>query len=83
MSGRLQKDNKMKNNAKVKHLIVEPQLDRKLRKRAAEIAAANKYPSKVAYRAALVEALKVGDAIVVDGVVRELKPTAADGRIVG
>ena len=49
----------------------------------AEIAAANKYPSKVAYRAALVEALKVGDAIVVDGVIRELKPTAADGRIAG
>ena len=67
----------------MKQLKVEPRLDRKLRKRAAEIAAANKYPSKVAYRAALVEALKVGDAIVVDGVVRELKPTAADGRIAG
>lgn len=63
------------------NLKVEPQLDRKLRKRAAEIAAANKYPSKVVYRAALVEALKVGDAIVVDGVARGLKPTAADGRI--
>ena len=65
----------------MRKLIVEPQLDRKLRKRAAEIAAASKYPSNVAYRAALVEALKVGDAIVVDGVVRELKPTAADGRV--
>ena len=63
------------------NLKVEPRLDRKLRKRAAEIAAANKYPSKVAYRAALVEALNVGDAIVVDGVVREIKPTAADGRV--
>ena len=67
----------------MKKLTVEPQLDRKLRQRAAEIAAANKYPSNVAYRAALVEALKVDDAIVVDGVVRELKPTAADGRIAG
>lgn len=67
----------------MKNLEVEPQLDRKLRKRAAEIAAASKYPGKVAYRAALVEALKVGDAIVIDGVVRELKPTAADGRIAG
>ena len=67
----------------MRKLIIAPQLDRKLRKRAPEIAAANKYPNKVAYRAALVEALKVGDAIVVDGVVRELKPTAADGRIVG
>ena len=64
-------------------LIVSPRLDRKLRKRAAEIATANKYPSKVAYRAALVEALKVGDAIVVDGVVRELKPTVADGKVAG
>lgn len=67
----------------MKKLIVAPQLDRKLRKRAAEIAAASKYPSEVAHQAALVEALKVGDAIVVDGVVRELKPTAADGRIAG
>ena len=65
----------------MRKLIVDPQLDRKLRKRAEEIAAANKYPSKAAYRAAFVEAIKVGDAIVVDGVVRELKPTAADGRI--
>ena len=65
----------------MKELKVEPRLDRKLRKRAAEIAAASKYPSKVAYRAALVEALKVGDAINVGGVVREVKPTAADGRI--
>ena len=65
------------------NLKVEPQLDRKLRKRAAEIVAANKYPSKVAYRAALVEALKVGDVIVVDGVVMELKPTVADGRVSG
>ena len=65
------------------NLKVEPRLDRKLRKRAAEIAAANKYPSKVAYRAALVEVLKVGNAIVVDGVVRELKPTVADGRVAG
>ena len=65
----------------MRKLIVEPQLDRKLRKRAAEIAAANKYPSKVAYRAALVEALKVGDAIVVGGEAREIKPTAADGRV--
>ena len=63
------------------NLKVEPRLDRKLRKRAAEIAAANKYPSKVAYRAALVEALKVGDAINVGCVVREIKPTAADGRV--
>ena len=67
----------------MRKLIVDPQLDRKLRKRAEEIAAANKYPSKVAYQAALVEALKVGDAIVVDGVVRGLKPTAADGRVAG
>lgn len=67
----------------MRKLIVEPRLDRKLRKRTAEIAAASKYPGKVAYRAALVEALKVGDAIVIDGVVRELKPTAADGRIAG
>ena len=64
-------------------LIVSPQLDRKLRKRAAEIAAASKYPSKVAYRAALIEALKVGDAIIVGGEAREIKPTAADGRIAG
>ena len=81
MSGRLQKDNKMTIKAEVKHLKVESRLDWKLRKRAAEIAAANKYPSKVAYRAALVEALKVGDAINVGGVVREIKPTAADGRV--
>ena len=81
MSGRLQKDNKMKIKAEVKHLKVEPQLDRKLRKRAAEIAAASKYPSKVAYRAALVEALKIGDAIIVGGVVREIRPTATDGRV--
>ena len=67
----------------MKNLKVEPQLDRKLRKRAAEIAAANKYPSKVAYRAALIEALKVGDAIIVGGEAREIKPTAADGRIAG
>ena len=67
----------------MKNLKVEPQLDRKLRKRTAEIVAANKYPSKVAYRAALVEALNVGDVIVVDGVVRELKPTVADGRVSG
>ena len=66
----------------MRKLIVEPRLDRKLRKHAAEIAAANKYPSKVAYRAALVEALKIGDAIIVGGVVREIKPTAADGRVV-
>ena len=65
----------------MKNLKVEPQLDRKLRLRAAEIAAASKYPSKVAYRAALVEALKVGGAIVVNGEAREIKPTAADGRI--
>ena len=65
----------------MRKLIVEPRLDRKLRERAAEIAAASKHPSKVAYRAALVEALKAGDAIVVNDVVRELKPTAADGRI--
>lgn len=81
MSGRLRKDNKMKIKTEVKHLKVEPRLDRKLLKRAAEIAAANKYPSKVAYRAALIEALKVGDAIVIDGEAREIKPTAADGRV--
>ena len=63
------------------NLKVEPRLDRKLRKHAAEIAAANKYLSKVAYRAALVEALKVGGAIVVNGEAREIKPTAADGRV--
>ena len=65
----------------MKNLKVETRLDWKLRKRAAEIAAASKYPSKVAYRAALVEALKVGDAIVIDGEAREIKPTAADGRV--
>lgn len=65
------------------NLKVEPRLNRKLRERAAEIAAASNYPSKVAYRAALVEALKVGDAVIVGGVVREIKPTAADGRIAG
>ena len=63
------------------NLKIEPRLDRKLRKRAAEIAAASKYPSEVAYRAALVEALKIGDAIIVGGVVREIKQTAADGRV--
>lgn len=63
------------------NLKVEPRLDRKLRKRTAEIVAANKYPSKVAYRAALVEALKIGDAIIVGGVVRDIKPTVADGRV--
>ena len=64
----------------MKRLVVEPQLDRKLRKRAAEIAAANKYPSEVAYQAALVEAFKCDDIIVANGVLREIKPTATDGR---
>lgn len=67
----------------MRKLTVEPRLDRKLRDRAAEIVAASKYPHKVAYRAALIEALKVGNAIVVDDVVRELKPTVADGRVSG
>ena len=64
----------------MKKLIVAPQLDRKLRKRAAEIAAVNKYPSEVAYQAALVEAFKRDDVVVDNGILREIKPTAADGR---
>ena len=71
----------MESKGKAKHLKVDPRLDRKLRKRAAEIAAASKYPSEVAYQATLMEAFKIGDVIVVDGVMREIKPTAADGRI--
>lgn len=65
----------------MKRLVVEPQLDRKLRKRAAEIAAANKYPSEVAYQAALVEAFKRDDVVVDNGVLREIRPSAADGRV--
>ena len=65
----------------MRKLIVEPQLDRKLRKRAAEIAAANNYPSEVAYKAAFVEAFKRDDVVVDNGVLREIRPTAADGRI--
>ena len=65
----------------MRKLIVEPQLDRKLRKRAAEIAAANKYPSVVAYQAALVEAFKCDDVVVDNGVLREIRPSAADGRV--
>lgn len=65
----------------MKRLIVDPQLDRKLRKRAAEIAAVNKYPSEVAYQAALVEAIKRDDVVIDNGVLREIRPSAADGRI--
>ena len=64
----------------MKKLIVAPQLDRKLRKRAAEIAAANKYTNEVAYQAALVEAFKRDDVVVDNGILREIKPAAADGR---
>ena len=64
----------------MRKLIIAPRLDRKLRKRAAEIAAANKYPSEVAYQAALVEAFKRDNVVVDNGVLREIKPTAADGR---
>ena len=64
----------------MRKLIVKPQLDRKLRKRAAEIAAANKYPSEVAYKAVLVEAFKRDDVVVDNCILREIKPTAADGR---
>lgn len=65
----------------MKRLIVDPQLDRKLRKRAAEIAAVNKYPSEVAYQAALVEAIKRDDVVIDNGVLREIRPSATDGRI--
>lgn len=65
----------------MKKLIVDTQLDRKLRKRAAEIAAASKYPSNVAYQAALVEAIKRDDVVIDNGVLREIRPSAADGRI--
>lgn len=64
----------------MRKLIIAPQLDRKLRKRAAEIAAASKYPGEVAYQAALMEAFKRDDIVVDNGVLREIRPTAADGR---
>ena len=65
----------------MRKLIVGAQLDRKLRKRAAEIAAASKYPNDVAYQAALVEAIKRDDVVIDNGVLREIRPSAADGRI--
>lgn len=64
----------------MRKLIIAPQLDRKLRKRAEEISAASKYPSEVAYHVALVEAFKRDDVVVDNGVLREIRPTAADGR---
>lgn len=64
----------------MRKLIIAPQLDRKLRKRAAEIAAASKYPGEVAYQPALMEAFKRDDIVVDNGILREIRPTAADGR---
>jgi len=55
-------------------------LQLKLKKRAKELMVQFGYTDAIAYRAAVKEAMITGDAIVVKGRFRYIKPSRADGR---
>ena len=73
----------MKSKVKAKQLKVEPQLEKRLGKITRKLQISYGYPFEIAKAAAIRHARCNWNVVVDNGVLRELKPTAADGRIAG
>ena len=61
----------------------ETPLERKLKRRAKGLMTLFGYDYRTAYRAAVKEAIKNGDVIIVDGRLRDIQQSQNDGRIAG
>ena len=61
----------------------ETLLERKLKRRTKGLMTLFGYDYRTAYRAAVKEAIKDGDVIIVDGRLRDIQQSQNDGRIAG
>lgn len=61
----------------------ETLLERKLKRRTKGLMTLFGYDCRTAYRAAVKEAIKDGDVIIVDGRLRDIQQSQNDGRIAG
>ena len=61
----------------------ETLLERKLKRRTKGLMTLFGYDYRAAYRAAVKEAIKDGDVIIVDGRLRDIQQSQNDGRIAG
>lgn len=61
----------------------ETLLERKLKRRTKGLMTLFGYDYRTAYRAAVKEAIKDGDVIIVDGRLRDIQQSQTDGRIAG
>ena len=61
----------------------ETLLERKLKRRTKGLMTLFGYDYRTAYRAAVKEAIKNGDVIIVDGRLRDIQQSQNDGRIAG
>ena len=67
----------------MKNIKVEPRLEKRLGEFARKLQVSYGYSSEIAKAAAIRHARCNWDVVVDNGVLRELKPTAADGRVAG